>query len=65
MLYLSSNCLAIKVEWEFFASVLVDFGLNLLALFLSIEANVYVDGDRKAKETLSGVARERRGGFSL
>lgn len=50
--YLSSNSLTVKVERELFASVFVDFGFNLLAFLLSVEANVNVDGDRKAKETL-------------
>lgn len=52
LIYLSSNGLAIKVEGVFFAPVLVDLGLDLLALFLTVEVNVDVYWGREAEETL-------------
>lgn len=51
-LYLSSNGLAVKVQRVFFASVLVDLGLDLLALFLVVEVNVDVYGGREAEKAL-------------
>lgn len=57
LVYLSSNGLPIKVEGVFFALVLVDLSLDLLALFLTVEVNVDVYWGREAEDILF---REKR-----
>jgi hypothetical protein len=55
--YLASNGLAVKVERKLFPPVLVDFGLDLLPLLLSVVTDFYINWRRKAEKTL--LKRER------
>ncbi len=57
--YLSCHSLPVKVEWELFASVLVDLGFDHLALIFVAEANVDINRRREAEKVLEG--REQSG----